>query len=172
MLFKLYLFTITQLFTEGVEASSDVKSILRNGEICGKLPGYCTSKTRALMDDMADLVEITEDIFFPGKLIHLSVFSKYRLGRVVPIKQIANNYLRKYVPMIDNVASDNKAQDIRIQFAEYIRDNMVNHYDDYDISFDKYESKIAKTQRRSEELVWNYVTHVMKALEYLKKDDP
>lgn len=163
MLFKLYLFTITQLFTEGVEASSDVKSILRNGEICGKLPGYCTSKTRALMDDMADLVEITEDIFFPGTLIHFSVFSKYSLRRgnkqiVLPIKQIVR-LLKKDVHMIDNVASNGKAQNIRIQFAEYIRDNMVNHYDDYAISFDKYESKIAKTQLRSEELVHTLVTH-------------
>ena len=157
MLSKLYLFAITQLFTEGVHASSDVKSILRNREICDKVPGYCTSKIVAMMDDMADLVEITEDIFFPERLIQLSVFSKSSIRRPPPMKKIAE-ILRKHVGIIEDVASDQKeANQIRKQFAEYIRENIVNHYDDYDISFHKYESKLAKTIERSKELVHTYV---------------
>lgn len=157
MLSKLYLFTVVQLFTEGVHASSDVKSILRNHEICDKVPNYCTSKKLALMDDMADLVEITEDIFFPERLKQLSVFSRPVLGRA-PMRQIIN-VLSKRVNIIDAVASNKEqAKNIRRTFAEYIRDNIVNHYDDYDISFDKYETKIADTKERSKALVWDYVT--------------
>ena len=78
MLSILYLLPVTQLFTEGVHASSDVKNILRNREICDKVPSYCTPKKEALMDDMADLVEITEDIslsllwcFLSADFLHL-----------------------------------------------------------------------------------------------------
>jgi len=167
-----YLFTVAQLFTEGVHASSDVKNILRNREICDKVPSYCTPKKEALMDDMADLVEITEDIFFPGQLKQLSVFSRPLASmRRVSMRQIAN-VLKVKVNMIDRVASDkNQAKSIRRTFAEYIRDNNVNRFDDYDISFDKYEKKIAYTKERSKDLVWNYVRYVIDAIQYLKKDD-
>lgn len=170
MLSKFYLLTIAQLFTEAVHASQDVKSILRNREICAKVPGYCTSKKIALMDDMADLVEITEDIFFPEQLKQLSVFSTPVLRRA-SMRQITS-VLSKRVNMIEAVASNkDKAKSMRRQFAEYIRDNIVDHYDDYDISFDKYETKVLDTKQRSKDLVWNYVTSVIAALEYLKKDD-
>ena len=170
MLSKFYLFTITQLFTEGVHASSDVKSILRNREICDKVPGYCTSKIVAMMDDMADLVEITEDIFFPKKLIQLSVFSKSSVRRAPTTNQIAR-ILRQHVGIMNNIISEDVASSkneaekqersgkIRKQFAEYIRDNIVNDYDDYNISFDKYESKVAKTIERSKEMVHNYIRY-------------
>ena len=160
MLSILYLFTVVQLFTEGVYASSDVKNILRNREICDKVPSYCTPKKEALMDDMADLVEITEDIFFPGQLKIFSVFSRpLQSMRRLSMRQITN-VLGKRVNMIDRVASNkDQAKSIRRTFAEYIRENILNRYDDYDISFDKYETKIATTKERSKDLVWNYVRY-------------
>jgi len=123
------------------------------------------------MDDMADLVEITEDIFFPEQLVQLSVFSRPPSMRAPPMRQIANLWSNR-VDMIEAVASDkDEAKHITRQFAVYIRDNIVNHYDDYDISVDKYESKVAETKKISKDLVWNYVRYVIDALEYLKKDD-
>lgn len=164
MLSNLYLLAIAQLFTEGVHASSDVKMILRNREICEKVPSYCTPKKEALMDDMADLVEITEDIFFPEGLKQLSVFSrptmKREFMRKITNERILSKILSKNVNMIERVASDKReAKGIRTTFAEYIHDNIVNRYDDYHIGFDKYESQIAKTKDRSKDLVWNYVRY-------------
>lgn len=181
MLSILYLFTIVQLFTDSV-ALSDVKEILRSYEICKNLQAGCDLQDKRSMEKMADLVEITEDVFFP----HFSVFSKQELMKrkmrgkrtnerkfIKYFGQLINSGKFEMFDRLKNERSSYFNQNAIDQFGKWIYDNIQDEYDDYKISQDKWDSKLKQAARNSENLVHKTISLlIIHAIPLLKHDDP